>query len=271
MLCMITELENFGIMKQSKNTCLEKDRVGFMKTNSNDNKKVLSKQLLSLRIAAGISQKDLAVQIAQIMNKPNFRLANISDWETGKRIPREKYLHALAKIYHIEPEYFIQDKLDDIPFTLKRMLPKKLLITPNENLSFYDGEPIWCEYSELNKKPEWAIIDGNNRVLRFKDGNILPFSNIDFRIYHAPTPFLYGCTPYSVPLTVEEIKNMDNVWVEMIGGDYIDRQRVKGWYYYNKEINAVERKQKNRICRALPLTSYGETWCAYKNSVDYLS
>lgn len=268
---MITELENFGIMKQSKNTCLEKDRVGFMKTNSNDYKKALSKQLHSLRIAAGISQKDLAVQIAQIMKMPNFRLANISDWETGKRIPREKYLYALAKIYHIEPEYFIQDNSVDTPDSLKRTIPKKLQITPNENLSFYDGEPIWCEYSELNRKPEWAIIDGKNKVLRFKRGDEVPFSNIDFRLYHAPTPFLYGCTPYSIPLTIKGIKNMDNVWVEIIGGDYIDRQQAKGWYHYNEEINAVERNQNNRTCRALPLSSYGETWCAFENSVEYLS
>ena len=130
-----------------------------------------------------------------------------------------------------------------MPATVSALTP----IT-KESIILHHGRPVWVEHQG------WALVNTVEQVLLFADGHKEPYT--DLKLFVGAPRFTEVQLPDSIPLTIEEIKDYESVWVEPISSDPI-RNELRGWYKVRNEF--VENTRGSRFF----LDSYSATWLAY--------
>ncbi len=215
------------------------------------------KRLKELRLKNNLSEKELAKAYVRKKGIVQLKSGTIEAWEKGEQKPNNKNIEILADILCVTKEELLG--------TIEIKKTPKGYVQPliKEYLSRYDGEPIWCERT-INSG-EYALIDITNNVLRFSDGTILPIHKINFKIKRCPAPFSFGVDATATPITRMKIETYKKLWVEPCGGDYLLRQRLKGWYERDFDWNGV----KNAAGVRFSYCDYGVTWLGYEEPIEY--
>ena len=178
-----------------------------------------------------------AVEVAE---KLGVATPTFSSWESGKKSPPYESLIELAQLYNVSIDYLLGN---DVPATVSALTP-----VTKESIILHHGRPVWVEHQG------WALINTVEQVLLFADGHKEPYT--DLKLFVGAPRFTEVRLPDSIPLTIEEIKDYESVWVEPISSDPI-RNELRGWYTVRNEF--VENTRGSRFF----LDSYSATWLAY--------
>ena len=165
-------------------------------------------------------------------------------WESERKTPSIEGLIRMAKFYEVTTDFLLGLTADSEP------RPDWLQPIAPEILPVLHETPVYVPGKE------WAFVDAVNRQLRFANGDVLSFSDVN-NAYLLPPAYTLTNPPGSTPLEKSEIASLEEVWVEPISSDTYLREQLRGWY------RVKERYVENEAGQRFHLDFYGGKWLAF--------
>lgn len=250
-----------------------------------------SNNITALRIAEArknhkLTQGQLAVQLSAFINRDTpLTIPTISAWETGRQMPSEKMLRALAEFFDVSIGYLTGSEMVDgtekiagtseeevfnerqsirkSGYTFQNMDAVTILET---DLSRYDQRPVFITFRDYQHEGLWGILDSVKKVvLTLKGEYKLDFDTMVLYPLESYT-FPSRRKRYATPISAGRfLKLQDKMWVEVRTPDQEIRNRYNGWYIHDKEHTAII-KQDNGLL--LPYTGFAVSYDVYMEPYD---
>ena len=168
--------------------------------------------------------------------------STISSWESGRLFPTPENLIKLSKLYGVSIDYLIGNS-SYFDYDASQPIPK-------ESYIIFHGKPVWSNVYR------WVLINSQKNVALLSSGEEIELDKIGDLV--VPSAFSEPDLPMKAPLKREEIKNYNEVWLELISSDITQRETLRGTY--KVQSNFVEDERGIRFF----FSSYGATWLAYE-------
>ena len=224
-----------------------------------EDKKFFANQLVKIRSQCDLSQADLCVKIDAYLRKRGekreFRQATISNWERANNYPRKRYIDALCDIFDVDETYFINESKKENILKFEKI--------DVDNIERYASSPVYV-YFQDEDIGMWGIVTSDGSYINMANETKIPVIRVKESIYSCPIPFSYGIDSNCKPLNATQLKKLEKFWVEGVGGSYEARQKVKGWYQYDKQRDEIY----NGNYDYLSMDGIGKSWIAFKDCVD---
>ena len=167
----------------------------------------------------------------------------ITAWESGRKTPSIEGLEKMADLYHVTTDYLLGR-------------PEPLSADPTQELSpdlirIFDGRPAWSE------NYGWVLVNGPDCMVTRKDGTKVTIEAAG-PLRAAPDHFAVAALPESKALTLKELVNHQQVWVEPITLESRLRDELRGWSQVKGIF--VENSAGNRFL----YDTYGSKWLAFE-------
>ena len=169
--------------------------------------------------------------------------STISSWESGRLFPTPENLIKLSKLYGVSIDYLIGNSSY---FDYDASQP-----SPKESYIIFHGKPVWSNVYR------WVLINSQKNVALLSSGEEIELDKVG-DLFVVPSAFSEPDLPMKAPLKREEIKNYNEVWLELISSDITQRETLRGTY--KVQSNFVEDERGIRFF----FSSYGATWLAYE-------
>ena len=169
--------------------------------------------------------------------------STISSWESGRLFPTPENLIKLSKLYGVSIDYLIGNS-SYFDYDASQPIPK-------ESYIIFHGKPVWSNVYR------WVLINSQKNVALLSSGEEIELDKIG-DLFVVPSAFSEPDLPMKAPLKREEIKNYNEVWLELISSDITQRETLRGTY--KVQSNFVEDERGIRFF----FSSYGATWLAYE-------
>lgn len=169
--------------------------------------------------------------------------STISSWESGRLFPSPENLIKLSKLYGVSIDYLIGNS-SYFDYDASQPIPK-------ESYIIFHGKPVW---SNVHR---WVLINSQKNVALLSSGEEIELDKVG-DLFVVPSAFSEPDLPMKAPLKREEIKNYNEVWLELISSDITQRETLRGTY--KVQSNFVEDERGIRFF----FSSYGATWLAYE-------
>ena len=169
----------------------------------------------------------------------------VTQWETGAKVPSVEMLCKLADLYCVSTDYLLgrDEQVDTIPRT-DDIIPVQMLRTLN-------GKPVWDE------SRGWGIVNGIQDYVIFKDGTRVILA--EAMNLHVMTPaFTIGYSPAAKPISYEDLKNYQMLWIRPISPDSFLQDELTGWYQVHEFY--VQNQYRTRFL----FDTYGTKWLAFE-------
>lgn len=166
----------------------------------------------------------------------------LSAWEGERKSPSLEGLEKMADLYGVSTDYLLgrsEQRGSDpsVPITGK-------------SLPIFHGKPVWsAQYG-------WALVNAIDKVLLLPNGRTVPFADCG-KLFASAQLFSEPALPGSTPLTLSEIKELEQIWLEPISPDSELRDELRGWYQVQNRF--VQNEYGNRFY----LDTYGAKWLAF--------
>lgn len=190
------------------------------------------------REKAGLSTLQVAKRIG--VSQPA-----VSKWDNGVKLPSIETLCKLAELYCVSTDYL-----------LGRDEPAELIPTNEDILSIdalraLNGKPVWDE------KRGWGIVNGVHDYVIFMDGTKVVLAQaMNLR---AMTPaYSMGYSPTTKPISYDDLKKYESLWIQPISPDSFLREELTGWYQVKSFY--VENEYGTRFL----FDTYGTKWLAFE-------
>lgn len=167
----------------------------------------------------------------------------LSSWEAGRNDPSCETLIKMAELYGVSVDYLLGRDFD-------YQIDHSAKLISKEELPLYHGRPVWVQGTG------WALVNSTDNILRLTDGNSVPYFQ-DLNVYSIPPHFTEPALPEESPLKLDEISDLESVWVEPISQDLHLRNELRGWYTVKREY--VENTRGNRFF----VDTYSANWLAF--------
>ena len=167
----------------------------------------------------------------------------ISSWESGRLFPTPENLIKLSKLYGVSIDYLIGNS-SYFDYDASQPIPK-------ESYIIFHGKPVWSNVYR------WVLINSQKNVALLSSGEEIELDKVG-DLFVVPSAFSEPDLPMKAPLKREEIKNYNEVWLELISSDITQRETLRGTY--KVQSNFVEDERGIRFF----FSSYGATWLAYE-------
>lgn len=167
----------------------------------------------------------------------------LSSWEAGRNDPSCETLIKMAELYGVSVDYLLGRDFD-------YQIDHSAKLISKEELPLYHGRPVWVQGTG------WALVNSTDNILRLTDGNSVPYIQ-DLNVYSIPPHFTEPALPEESPLKLDEISDLESVWVEPISQDLHLRNELRGWYTVKREY--VENTRGNRFF----FDTYSANWLAF--------
>jgi transcriptional regulator with XRE-family HTH domain len=170
----------------------------------------------------------------------------LSGWESERKTPSIEGLIRMAKFYGVTTDFLLGLTADNDPRPdwIQPIAPKIL--------------PVLHETPVYVPEKGWAFVDAVDRQLRFANGDLLSFSDVN-NAYLLPPAYTLTNPPDRLPLRKNEVVSLDEVWVEPISSDTYLREQLRGWY--RVKGNYAENEAGQRF----HLDFYGAKWLAFSD------
>ncbi|MGI6094779.1 MAG: helix-turn-helix domain-containing protein [Lachnospiraceae bacterium] len=182
------------------------------------------------------------LKMTEAAGKLGISQPTLSAWEGKRKSPSIDGLEHMADLYGVTTD-----------FLLGRTGQNGLSATapiPLESLPVFHGKPVWsAEYG-------WLLVNAIDRVLLLPNGQMIPFAD-SRELYTLPQLFSEPVLPSGRPLTLSDIKDLEQLWLEPISPDSDLRKELRGWYHVKDRF--VENEYGNRFY----LDTYGAKWLAF--------
>ena len=169
--------------------------------------------------------------------------STISSWESGRLFPTPENLIKLSKLYGVSIDYLIGNS-SYFDYDASQPIPK-------ESYIIFHGKPVWSNVYR------WVLINSQKSVALLSSGEEIELDKVG-DLFVVPSAFSEPDLPMKAPLKREEIKNYNEVWLELISSDITQRETLRGTY--KVQSNFVEDERGIRFF----FSSYGATWLAYE-------
>ena len=169
--------------------------------------------------------------------------STISSWESGRLFPSLENLIKLSKLYGVSIDYLIGNS-SYFDYDASQPIPK-------ESYIIFHGKPVWSNVYR------WVLINSQKNVALLSSGEEIELDKVG-DLFVVPSAFSEPDLPMKAPLKREEIKNYNEVWLELISSDITQRETLRGTY--KVQSNFVEDERGIRFF----FSSYGATWLAYE-------
>ena len=169
--------------------------------------------------------------------------STISSWESGRLFPSPENLIKLSKLYGVSIDYLIGNS-SYFDYDASQPIPK-------ESYIIFHGKPVWSNVYR------WVLINSQKNVALLSSGEEIELDKVG-DLFVVPSAFSEPDLPMKAPLKREEIKNYNEVWLELISSDITQRETLRG--AYKVQSNFVEDERGIRFF----FSSYGATWLAYE-------
>ncbi len=169
--------------------------------------------------------------------------STISSWESGRLFPSPENLIKLSKLYGVSIDYLIGNS-SYFDYDASQPIPK-------ESYIIFHGKPVWSNVYR------WVLINSQKNVAILSSGEEIELDKVG-DLFVVPSAFSEPDLPMKAPLKREEIKNYNEVWLELISSDITQRETLRGTYIV--QSNFVEDERGIRFF----FSSYGATWLAYE-------
>ena len=169
--------------------------------------------------------------------------STISSWESGRLFPTPENLIKLSKLYGVSIDYLIGNS-SYFDYDASHPIPK-------ESYIIFHGKPVWSNVYR------WVLINSQKNVALLSSGEEIELDKVG-DLFVVPSAFSEPDLPMKAPLKREEIKNYNEVWLELISSDITQRETLRGTY--KVQSNFVEDERGIRFF----FSSYGATWLAYE-------
>ena len=222
---------------------------------------IFSQRLVESRKIKGITAKELGERIAKKLGMDAFRVSTISTWENAHNLPRMSYIDATSSILDVDASYLLG--LQDEKRVELAHGEKGLIEIKYDRLKDYSNQPVWC-VSKCNEITEgfWGIVNSSNNTI-VTSYQTIPFGRINFDIYTFLSPYSYAIDSDFTVLPKESVRQSKRVWVQGVGGSFVSRQKIKGYYEYNSKVDCV----LNSSGILLSMDTYGVNWVAFDKEV----
>jgi transcriptional regulator with XRE-family HTH domain len=169
--------------------------------------------------------------------------STISSWESGRLFPTPENLIKLSKLYGVSIDYLIGNS-SYFDYDASQPIPK-------ESYIIFHGKPVWSNVYR------WVLINSQKNVALLSSGEEIELDKVG-DLFVVPSAFSEPDLPMKAPLKREEIKNYNEVWLELISSDITQRETLRGTY--KVQSNFVEDERGIRFF----FSSYGAAWLAYE-------
>ena len=169
--------------------------------------------------------------------------STISSWESGRLFPSPENLIKLSKLFGVSIDYLIGNS-SYFDYDASQPIPK-------ESYIIFHGKPVWSNVYR------WVLINSQKNVALLSSGEEIELDKVG-DLFVVPSAFSEPDLPMKAPLKREEIKNYNEVWLELISSDITQRETLRGTY--KVQSNFVEDERGIRFF----FSSYGATWLAYE-------
>ena len=169
--------------------------------------------------------------------------STISSWESGRLFPTPENLIKLSKLYGVSIDYLIGNS-SYFDYDASQPIPK-------ESYIIFHGKPVWSNIYR------WVLINSQKNVALLSSGEEIELEKVG-DLFVVPSAFSEPDLPMKAPLKREEIKNYNEVWLELISSDITQRETLRGTY--KVQSNFVEDERGIRFF----FSYYGSTWLAYE-------
>lgn len=166
----------------------------------------------------------------------------LSAWERERKSPGLDHLENMADLYGVSTDYLLglseQGGGDSsVPITAKSLI-------------VFHGKPVW------SAEHGWMLVNAIDRVLLLPDGRTIPFADCG-QLFASAQLFSESALPDSTPLTLSEVREREQIWLEPISPDSELRNELRGWYQVQARF--VQNEYGNRFY----LDTYGAKWLAF--------
>lgn len=182
------------------------------------------------------------LKVTKAAGKLGISQPMLSAWEGDHKSPSIDGLEHMADLYGVTTD-----------FLLGRTGQNGLSATapiPLEALPVFHGKPVW------STEHGWLLVNAIERVLMLPNGQTIPFADSK-SLYTLPQLFSEPVLPSCRPLTLSEIKELEQIWLEPISPDSYLRNELRGWYQVKDRF--VENEYGNRFY----LDTYGAKWLTF--------
>lgn len=226
-----------------------------------ETKLIFSRRLVESRKIKGITAKELGERIAKKMDMDSFRVSTISTWENAHNLPRMNYIEATSSILEVDASYLLG--LQDEKRVKLAHGENGLIEVKYNRLKEYSNQPVWC-VSRGNEITEgfWGLVNTSNETI-ITSYQTIPFGRVNFDIYSFLSPFSFAIDSDYRVLPKVTVRQSKRVWVQGVGGSFVSRQKIKGYYEYNSKVDCV----LNNSGILLSLDTYGVNWVAFNKEV----
>lgn len=199
---------------------------------------MVSYRFREAREKAGLSAAEVARRIG--VSQPA-----VSQWDSGAKVPSVEMLCKLADLYCVSTDFLLgrNEQADSIPRTDD--------IIPVETLRTLNGKPVWDE------SRGWGIVNGIQDYVIFMDGTRVILAEAMNLRAMAPA-FSMGYSPASKPISYEDLKKYEALWIRPISPDSFFREELTGWYQVHDFY--VQNEYGTRFL----FDTYGTKWLAFE-------
>lgn len=186
------------------------------------------------------------LKVIEAADKLGISQPTLSAWEGERKSPSIEGLEKMADLYGVTTDYLL-GRSEQININSSEQ------ITQN-SLPIFHGKPVW------SLKYGWLLVNAIDKILLFPDGMTLPFSDCG-ELFASPQLFSESILPVDKPLTLSEIHNLEQIWLEPISPDSDLKNELRGWYTVKKYF--VENEYGNRFY----LDTYSAKWLAFISNI----
>lgn len=187
------------------------------------------------------------LKMTEAADKLGISQPTLSAWEGERKSPSIDGLEHMAELYGVTTDYLLGRTEQN---GLSATEPLALDVLP-----VFHGKPVWS--------PErgWLLVNAIDRTLMLPSGQTVPFADCK-ELYALPQLFSEPSLPAGNPLTLSEIKELEQLWVEPISPDSELRNELRGWYQVKDRF--VQNEYGNRFY----LDTYQAKWLAFSRNEE---
>lgn len=231
-----------------------------------------------IRAQLGLTQSQFIDQLRAVSDGEYDMksICTLSAIERGRRIPTVRDLISICKAFGVTMEQLCGLRYIDEVVSMEEnnpsdtpkdgpVIPTYGAVLPKNMISSYDGLPVYVISKSDAFKEGWAILNSSEKALLFKN-SIIPINSVDMDIYTYPPKernFASGKTHQ--PLSLNGLRDMERVWVEMLCLDLYTQGRYNGWYKHN-EFKECLINEGNGL--TLPYSGLGISYNAFRINSD---
>ena len=190
------------------------------------------------RERAGLSTLDVAKRIG--VSQPA-----VTNWDNGTKSPSIDTLCKLADLYCVSTDYLLgrEEPMESIPISED--------VIATEALRALNGKPVWDE------NRGWGIVNGIQDYVIFMNGSKIVLAEAMNLRAMAPA-FSMGYSPATKPISYDDLKKYESLWIQPISPDSCLREELTGWYQVKSFY--VENEYGTRFL----FDNYGTKWLAFE-------